>query len=101
MVNERNKRGGDRHIEQVATQGAYKKLAREKRAKTKQLARVLTAGSPTKEEKLETAGNPKKLSPGAWIGPKVEYDDRQYSPEDPVRMNFDEFEWDEKSAIVF
>ncbi|KAL0058009.1 hypothetical protein AAF712_015328 [Marasmius tenuissimus] len=99
-VSERNKRGDDRYKEQVAINDACKKIAREKRAKTKQLARVLTAGFPTKEEKLETAENPKKPSPGAWTGPKVEYDGWQYSLEDLVKMNFDEFEWDGNNTQI-
>ncbi|KAK1223601.1 hypothetical protein PQX77_013530 [Marasmius sp. AFHP31] len=100
-VQGRNKRSEDRYQEQLAVKDARKKVAREKQAKTKQLARVLNSGFPTKEEKLESAGKSKKPSPGAWTGPKVDYDGHQYTLEELVEKGFDEFEWDGKTTIVF
>ncbi|KAL0568064.1 hypothetical protein V5O48_013925 [Marasmius crinis-equi] len=96
----RNDRNDDRFKVQLAINDSRKKVAREKAAKTKKLARVLGQAVPDKQQKEEAMGK-KKTNAGAWTGPKVEYDGHSYTISELKEMGVDEFEWDGKTTVVF
>ncbi|KAK1236161.1 hypothetical protein PQX77_000592 [Marasmius sp. AFHP31] len=99
QVASRNKRGEERYAEQIEVQDSCKKIAREKKAKTLQLARYLGQSIPEKGRKDEEMGKTKKS--GSWTGPQVGYDGHEYTLDELIGMGFDEFEWDGQSTVIF